>query len=360
MWGGTRFGWALVILLLWPAAAGCSGAAPPSVAPTAGPAAAAAAATPVPTPGAMRFRVAATQPAAVAAHLLPYWVGIDTGLFREQGLGVELVTMQSDQMALTAAANGEVDVVLSTPSPTLLAIIASGMDGVIIGATHNAFDQRLLAASDIQSPDDLRGKSALISAQGTLNDFQTREALQRIGIDPDKELAGWWMGANQAERVKNLRLGNGQTTVVPLPLSATLVAEGFTDFGDLSAGPPWPGVAMIMSRRIYSARLDYVQRFLKGLLASIQRTKADPDTAKQILAQYTKIEDPDALDEAYDVYGNRLLERVPYLSVDGLQRAVDFAAETRFHTRPIKTSDLVDQTALQRLESSGYVDQLYR
>src|SRR5581483_10657716 len=147
--------------------------------------------------------------------------------------------------------------------------------------------------------------------------------------DPDSELAGWWTGANQAERVKNPRLGNGQTMVIPPPLSTTLVHEGFTDFGDLSEGPPWPGVAIIVPRRSYLTRFDYVQRFLKGLLASIQRTKADPDAAKQAIARYTQIDDPEAVEEAYAVYGDRLLERVPYLSLEGLQRAIDFAADKR-------------------------------
>jgi NitT/TauT family transport system substrate-binding protein len=368
MQAGTRLGWALVLLLLWPLAVGCFSSAPaPSPAPTAGTVpnagpvvGAASAPTAPPTPGAMRFRVAAIQPPVVAGHLLPYWVGIDTGLFRQQGLAVELVTLQSDQVALTAAANGEVDVVLGTPGPTLLTVLAGGIDALLIGATHNAFDQRLLAAGEIQSPDDLKGKAALISAEATLNDFQTREALRRLGVDPDADMAGWWTGANQAERVNNLRLGNGQMTVVPPPLSTTLLHEGFTDFGDLSDGPPWPGVAIVVARRTYLGRYDYVQRFLKGLLAGIQRTKADPAAAKQAIAHYTKIEDADALEEAYDVYGNRLLERVPYLSLEGLQRAIEFAGEKRALARSLRPSNLVDQTALQRLESSGYVDQLYR
>ncbi|HEY7061376.1 MAG TPA: ABC transporter substrate-binding protein [Chloroflexota bacterium] len=362
---GVTTGWALAVLL-WPLVAACSSATPPGPPPTpdasAPPSGVAAAAAPTAavTPGAMRFRVAATQPAVVAAHLVPYWVGIDNGIFRQQGLAVELVTLQSDQVALTAMANGEVDIVLGTPSPTQLAVLAGGIDAVMLGATHNAFDQRLMAAADIQTPEDLKGKTAVISAEGTLNDWQLREGLARIGLDPMNDLSGWWTGANQAERVNNLKIGNGQATPIPPPLSTTLVQEGFTDFGDLSAGPPWPGVAIITARRTYLARFDYVQRFLKGLLASIQRTKADPDAAKQAIAKYTQIDAPEALEEAYAVYGDRLLERVPYLSLEGLQRAVDFSVEKRPTVRSLRTSNLVDQTALQRLESSGYVDQLYR
>jgi NitT/TauT family transport system substrate-binding protein len=311
-------------------------------------------------PAAMRYRVAATQTAIVAPQLLPYWVALEAGLFRQQGLAVELVTVQADQLALTGLANGEMDLVLATPAPPLLALLAGGIDGVMLGGTHNAFDTRLVANAEVSDRDGLIGKAPIISQKGTLNDYQTREALTRLGIDPDTELAGVWVGANQAERVSNLRMGNGQMTVVPLPLSATLVKEGFTDFGDLSQGPPWPGVAIIASRRNYAGRYDYTQRFLKGLLAGIQKTKADPAFAQQVLASNTKVDDAEALEQAYAVYGDRLLERVPYLSVEGLQRAIDFAATARPAVGRLQASGLVDHAVLQRLESSGYVDELYR
>jgi ABC-type nitrate/sulfonate/bicarbonate transport system substrate-binding protein len=308
----------------------------------------------------MRFRVASNLPAIVAPQLLPYWVGIDSGIFREQGLGLELVTVQSDQVALTGAANGEWDVVLATPSPPLLTVLSGGLDMVILGATHNAFDSHLVAAADLTEPAALIGKTAIISQKNTLNDFETREALTRLGVDPDTELLGFWMGANQAERVSNLKIGNGQMTVLPLPLSGTLAKEGFVDFGDLSEGPAWPGVAILVGRRTYTGRFDYVQRFLKGLLISIQRTKADPAFAQKVMAGYTKIEDAEALEAAYAVYGDRLLERVPYLSMDGLQHAIDFTTVSRPAVSRLRPNALVDQTVLQRLEGSGYVADLYR
>jgi ABC-type nitrate/sulfonate/bicarbonate transport system substrate-binding protein len=346
-------------LLLW--SGGCAGGAPqqpaPSSPPTAEPSA-----TPSgpPTPGAMRFRIASSLTAVVAPQMLPYWVGIEAGLFRQQGIGLELVTLQSDQVAVTAAANGEIDALVATPGPPLLAALAGGADMVIVGGTHNAFDQRLIAASDVTDTAAMLGKTAVINQKNTLNDFQTREALARLGVDPDADLAGFWVGANQAERVSNLRIGNGQLTVLPPPLSTVLAREGFVDFGDLTQGPAWPGAAIIFGRRTYNARFDYVQRFLKGLLTSIQRTKADPAFAQKVMASYTKIDDPEALDAAYALYGDRLLEQVPYLSVEGLQRALDFAATSRPTVSRLRPSTLVDQTVLQRLESSGFVAELYR
>jgi ABC-type nitrate/sulfonate/bicarbonate transport system substrate-binding protein len=268
--------------------------------------------------------------------------------------------VQDERVALTGAANGEFDVVLATPSPLMLTTIGGGLDLVMLGATHNAFDLRLVAAADLQTPTDLVGKTAVIFQKGTLNDFQTRDALLRLGLDPDVDLVGTWTGANQAERVEHVRQGNAQAIVVPLPLSRLLAREGLTEFGDLSDGAAWPGVAIVVSRPRHAQRYDYYQRFLKGLLASIQQTKNDPATAQQLLAKYTQIGDAEALQDAYAVYGDRLLERVPYLSAAGLERAIEFTMQTRPPARRPQASALIEHNLLTRLEREGFVDNLYR
>jgi hypothetical protein len=155
-------------------------------------------------------------------------------------------------------------------------------------------------------------------------------------------------------------MGNGQATVVTPPLSTTLVHEGFTDFGDLSDGPPWPGAAIVVSKRVYAARYDYFQRFLRGLLAGIQRTKSDSELSRQLLARHTSIDDAEGVALAYDTYGHRLLERVPYISMDGLERAVEFARQARPEARRVQAPGLVDQTLLERLESTGFVASIYQ
>ena len=96
------------------------------------------------------------------------------------------------------------------------------------------------------------------------------------------------------------------------------------------------------------------------LQAKCRAADVDPAFALKVLASYTKVDDAEPLDDAYALYGDRLLERVPYLSLDGLQRAIDFAATTRPVVSRIRPATLVDQTILQRLEGSGYVAELYR
>src|SRR5437763_2636003 len=142
----TTSGWLAALLgglLLWGTA--CGGSAPqqsaPSSPPTPDPGAAPA---PSPTSGAMRFRIVSNLSAVVAPQMLPYWVGIEAGLFRQQGIGLELVTLQSDPVALTAVANGEVDVLVATPGPQLLAALAGGADMEVVHGADNGFDRTFL------------------------------------------------------------------------------------------------------------------------------------------------------------------------------------------------------------------------
>jgi ABC-type nitrate/sulfonate/bicarbonate transport system substrate-binding protein len=356
----TRGGW-LVLPLLALSLASCVAATPGTLAGTPTPASLAVLApTPTPTAGTFPFRVGITQLPQVAGYLLPYWVGIDGGVFPREGLAVTLVPLPSEQLAMSAVANGHVDVVVAPPSLPLLASAALVGNVVILGGTHNAFDQRLITAADITTAAELVGKAAIINAKGSLNDFQTREALRRVGIDPETQLAGYWVGPNQAERIQHLKLGNGQAIVLPPPLSTIIAKEGYTDFGDLSEGPPWPGAAIWTTRASYTSRYPYMERFIRGLFASIARTKHDPDFARELLKRYTQLDDPDGLAEAYAVYGDRLLERVPRLSVEGLQRAIDFAAQARPGVALPRAETLVDHSLVDRVAASDLLEQLYR
>lgn len=356
----TGRGW-LVVALLALGLASCVASTPGTPAgPPAPVGVAPPAATATPTAATLPLRVGITQFPQVAGYLLPYWVGIDGGVFQREGLAVTLVPLPTEQLAISAAANGHVDVVVAPPSLPLLASAVAIGNVVAIGGTHNGFDQRLIAAADITTPAELVGKAAIINAKGSLNDFQTREALRRVGVDPDTQLAGYWVGPNQAERIQHLKLGNGQAIALPPPLSTILAKEGYTDFGDLSEGPPWPGAAIWVSRQVYTSRYAYLERFLRGLVASIARTKQDPDLARELLKRYTQLDDPDGLAEAYALYGDRLLERVPRLSIEGLQRAIDFAVQARPGTPLPRAEVLVDHTLLDRVATSDLLEQLYR
>jgi hypothetical protein len=55
----------------------------------------------------------------------------------------------------------------------------------------------------------------------------------------------------------------------------------------------------------------------------------------------------------------RVIQRVPYPSVDGLQSVIDEVAARKPEARKLKPADLIDGRFVKELEESGFVKTLY-
>jgi NitT/TauT family transport system substrate-binding protein len=103
-----------------------------------------------------KITVAATAWPASA----PFYVGIDKGYFKDEGLDVALRTVMSGHLGLEAVLSGEVDMAASGESPIARAII-NGKPVSVIANVCNIEDAILIIARKdrgVSSPDDLRGK----------------------------------------------------------------------------------------------------------------------------------------------------------------------------------------------------------
>lgn len=76
------------------------------------------------------------------------------------------------------------------------------------------------------------------------------------------------------------------------------------------------------------------------------------------IAKYTRIEDPEMLQETLAQYRAVAL-RALYPTPAGLQTLLDLQAESDPRARSMRPQDVVDSTALEQLEREGYLRQLY-
>ena len=77
------------------------------------------------------------------------------------------------------------------------------------------------------------------------------------------------------------------------------------------------------------------------------------------MAKYTKIQDPDVLRRAYDLYTQKVLERTPSINLTGLQNALEDLAKTVPAAKNAKPEQFVDSRFLDNLEKSGLMKELY-
>jgi NitT/TauT family transport system substrate-binding protein len=115
------------------------------------------------------------------AYITPY-IARDAGIFRRNGLDVDVASLQGDQLVTQALLSGDIDIG-EDGAAAGLAAIAQGAALEIIGSGTPKVDQVLAALPAITSLKAIEGKNYGVSAPGAFSDASARLALQLSGLD---------------------------------------------------------------------------------------------------------------------------------------------------------------------------------
>jgi ABC-type nitrate/sulfonate/bicarbonate transport system substrate-binding protein len=104
---------------------------------------------------------------------------------------------------------------------------------------------------------------------------------------------------------------------------------------------------------------DTALAFLKGLVEGIHKFKTDKRVAKDVLTKYTKVTDDGVLEETQQIFA-RLFQKLPYITRQSLRSVVQLLGETDPRVNAIKLDTLVDDRYVRQLETSGFIQNVYR
>ena len=96
---------------------------------------------------------------------------------------------------------------------------------------------------------------------------------------------------------------------------------------------------------------DVVRAYLKAYAEGVRRYKADRAFAMEVLKKYTKVADPELLEQTHALT-SALLEESLYLEPKAIQAVLDFSTHPRAKTA--KPEDFTDLRILRDLEQSGF------
>src|SRR5919109_1424370 len=126
-------------------------------------------------------------------------MGRRAGLFRKNGLDLEVVYVNSGSLLNQALIAGAFDLSFSQGSEAMLAKLR-GADMRITAVIANRFNHVYLTAPAITSIKQLKGKKVAVSRFGSGSHFQTNLVLKEGGLDPDKDVTVLQIG-NSAARI---------------------------------------------------------------------------------------------------------------------------------------------------------------
>jgi NitT/TauT family transport system substrate-binding protein len=345
---------ALLLLLVLSA---CAGGATPSAgssttAPTAAPAGAAqAASAPTAPPAPIKLTLNWTAP---GSNHTPIWLAQAAGIFREQGLDVDLVNIPGSSTIIQTMLAGELQLSPLDPATGVQATL-NGAEVMLLYAMNNRLNFAVMAQPAIREPRDLNGKILGITRVGSATHTAALVALGGWGLAPDRDVSLRNLGEITAINAA-LEAGQIDAGIITLPLPLPL-KRGYNQLVDLSSdGPEYPSIAVGARRAWIDANPDAVLRFGRAFVIANFRARRDKAAALDTYRKYIRADDQERLDDLYASF-LRIVPEVPDISEPGMVRVLDDLArdEPRLVGRP--QTDFVERRFVRELEQSGFIQQ---
>jgi NitT/TauT family transport system substrate-binding protein len=307
-------------------------------------------------PALRKIRAAVT---AISGSMSPPWAAHEAGIFAKHGLQVEVIATPSGLQGMNTLIAREVDFVHIAGGTTAGAAVG-GADVKIIATNVGTLLQNLVVRPEIEKAEQLRGKNLGISRYGTSLHTGARLALKYFGMEAGKDVAiveigsgDWIVGALQGGRIqagifgypgttKVIKLGNRLLLHLPA-LGISYAANGLSTRGELIRNDP-----------------DLVRRYLSAVIESVALMKKDRTFTMKILRKYLRTDDPELLAETYDVQITKYLMKAPLPTTEAVRSVVEELAERNPKAKDQDPAKFFDDRFVRQLESSGFIEALYR
>ncbi len=287
------------------------------------------------------------------------WVAHDAGFFAKAGLEDQVILIPSATQLAQVAVSGDVDIASLGGAPVIAADL-NGADLKFIGNNVNKLIFSLHARPEIKSIEELRGKRLAVSRFGSSSDVAARHALRKFNLDPLKDITLLQLGS-MSNMFGALKSGAVEASMVSPPtqfLSEKLGFKELLSVTDMNLAYPNPGMAV--SGEFIRRKSDILDRFMVAYARAIHFARTNRDAAIKTLAKYTTVTDSALLGKTYDFYMSKVLERAPYINMQGMQNAIDDVARTLPAAKSARPEQFVDLSFLDRIEKSGLLKDLYK
>jgi len=290
----------------------------------------------------------------ISAAATPWWIAVDGGYFREQGLDVDLVHIDAGAPLLAALSNGELDITFAG-GPSLVLGALQGFETMTIGSTSNMLDDSVFGRNGIQTVDDLRGGSVGVTNLKAITDVAARLGLKRLGLEAEVDYFPRRTGG-LAESLAGIENGSLDAASINVPATFEARKRGFRELVDVTAMQiPFYSSGVGATKKKLAERPDLPERYLRALAQSVARLKTDRDYTVQTMARYTQMSDLDLLGATVDVY-RPLYTTDPYPERAAVQATLD--VEENPAARTARPEDVVEFRYADALRASGFLDTL--
>jgi ABC-type nitrate/sulfonate/bicarbonate transport system substrate-binding protein len=284
---------------------------------------------------------------AVSALNAPYWVIKDGGFFKEEKLDADLIYIASSSTVAQAQLAGDVSV--STANSQVIADIGlQGGDLIAMGAVINVAAFYIMAAPEIKTVADLKGKMVGVTRFGASTDFSMRMLLRKYGLEPVRDVAIVQIGG-----MPEIAAALSKKAIAAAPMSYPMgyIAQqaGMKLLANLAKEDiPFVHVGIGVTRRFMKEHRAQAKAFLRAYSRAVHFMHTRKEEFKKIIARYSKVTDPGML-EGSAQYAYDFVEKVPLVKAKAFQVTLDVIAEKNPKAKQVKPEQFFDNSLVQEL-----------
>lgn len=269
----------------------------------------------------------------------PLYLGQDAGIFKKQGLNLEMILIPGGSLSLQALIGKSLDLLLTGGPPVLNAYL-QGAKIKIIGGVTNLLPYSFVVTGSIRSAEQVKGKKIGISRFGSNTDYVVRLALNQFALTPN-DVQIIQVGSSQA-RLLALKSGAIQATV--LSPEEALVAQkmGFSVLLDfIEKGIEFPHVNVVAREDTLETHSAVVRGFMRAYVESIRYFKANRAEAVNKIMALNKLPERQMAETVYAA-SLRATPDDGRPTVKGMEVVLDAAAKENPKAKGLTVQQLLD------------------
>jgi NitT/TauT family transport system substrate-binding protein len=268
---------------------------------------------------------------------LPYFVALEKGYFKEEGLEIEPIKSANSNEMMNALLAGQVDAIAPVGFSTIFSVEAASPGQIKIylpgGETEGHIVSHLIVKKDspFRNIQDLKGKR-IGTYTGSTQLMNLRLFLEKAGFSPDKDFI--IMQVSSDLQIQALEAGQFDALFSVEPFTTNAIAKNIAR--SMIDNPrskyivdPFVSGAAVMTMKNLKDRPELSEKIFRAMLRGANFVRSNEAEAKQYLIKYTTTEETVALNS--DTYAWFELDQK---TKDAIQKLADLYLE--FKIIPVK------------------------
>jgi NitT/TauT family transport system substrate-binding protein len=228
----------------------------------------------------------------------PLYLGNDAGIFKKQGLNLEMVFIPGGSLSLQALIGRSLDLLLTGGPPVANAYL-QGAKIKIIGGVTNLLPYTFVVATGLRTAEQVKGKKIGISRFGSNTDYVVRLALEQLGLSA-AQVQIIQVGGSQA-RLVALKSQAIQATVLSPEEAIVAQKMGFSVLLDfIEKGIEFPHVNVVARDDYLETQAQTVRTFMRTYVESVRYYKTHRGEAVKKIMELSKLPERQMAETVYE------------------------------------------------------------